>query len=192
MAKGQSKKEARLQKKIEKQLKNSTSNVRLVKELGNPHKVVRISSVPDISKGPRIVNSKINYRQEKFNWNCDHADLDGQWSWGESRLWTDTEFSDQIQSHMNSLIGNNWNEVETLTYNGKDGKRRHYNKYQSITSLCTEAQDRWIQIEYLDQFEQLFRMRLGTDRRAWGVRINTFFFLIWYERNHKICPPESN
>jgi hypothetical protein len=40
----------------------------------------------------------------------------------------------------------------------------------------------------LAEFEELFRLRLGSNRRIWGVRIQHHFYMVWYERSHKICP----
>lgn len=121
-----------------------------------------------------------------------HADLEGFWSWGEPRRWSDVEQIKDINGHLDILLNNTWNEIETQTYNGADGYRKPLNKYQTLDSLCAEAQDRWINNPELEEFESLFRFRRGSKKRLWGIRVQHHFFLIWYERKHKICRPEND
>jgi hypothetical protein len=114
------------------------------------------------------------------------------WSWGEARQWSDQEYSDIIEAHFNALANNSWGEIELLEYNGAGGYRKRLNKYQSLDSLRKEAQDRWIVDDLRAQFEVLFRFRLGTHKRIWGIRLQHHFFLVWYERNHMICPVDRD
>lgn len=101
------------------------------------------------------------------------------------------EYTGRIKPHMDSHNNNSWIEVENKKYNARRGFRKLLNKYQNLGSICGEARRRWLNLELLSQFEELFRMRLGTDRRIWGVRIQHYFYLVWYERNHKICPLDT-
>lgn len=185
----QRKAEARLKRKIDKQAKSAQKNVRLIESVPDKDKLVR-SEVPDILKIPRGVDSAI-YKDRPFEWNILKADLLGEWSWGEPRRWSDEEYLNVIERHFNGQMNNTWQQVEMQTYNGAKKKRKRCNKYQSIESLVQEAQLRWMENDELAQFEHLFRCRLGTNRRVWGIRVINHYFIVWYERYHNICPIDN-
>lgn len=183
----ESKKEKRLRKRIERQKRNNIKNARLSDKVEIKNKYIRSSVKPDLTKSPRITTEH-NYKNNYFEWDAGHSDTDGNWSWQEPRQWGSWEYLNTIKHHMDSHTNNAWSEVEAFTYSGKQKYRKHLNKYQGVESICPEAQERWMSLENLAQFEELFRMRLGGGKRIWGVRVQHLFFLVWYERYHKICP----
>lgn len=183
------KKEARLKINLEK-LSNNNKNVRLSDSVEIKGKYIRSSEIPDLTKTPRS-KSPENYKNYFFSWCTTHSDTSGDWSWIEARQWSDKEYSQTINPHMNAHNNDSWNDVENKTYNGKGHFRKRRNKYQPLDSLCVEAQQRWLELELLSQFEELFRFRLGSYKRIWGIRIQHHFYLVWYERKHKICPMDK-
>lgn len=188
----QSKKEARLIRKLEKELSQKGKSARLSSSVVVEEKYVRLSVKPQLDKIP-VVLSHDAYKDAYFSWCDTQADKQGNWSWrnNESRLWTDEEFSNPICSHLESYSNNSWREVEAFTYNGSGGYRKLLNKYQSLDSICDEAQLRWMELELISQFDELFRFRLGSDRRIWGIRLEHHFYIVWYERYHQICPVKN-
>ena len=186
-----SKKEERIKRQNEKKLKEQTKKVRLAQNIEVSSKLVRATEKPDLRKIPRSVNAD-DYKNHYFSWCVSEADLEGVWSWGEVRKWEEEEYLNTIEPHFQALDNNSWQEVETQTYNGASNQRKNLNKYQRLNSICEEAQQRWQDIEIISQFEVLFRLRLGTSRRIWGVRVQHHFFIVWYERHHKICPIERD
>lgn len=187
MLKGKSKKERRLKRNLEKIAKQQKKSVRLSSSVEIKDKYIRSSQVPDLDKIPRSPDPS-NYKKYYFQWCSSHSDTDGKWGWGEERLWSNDEYTKDILPHLNSFNNNHWADVETQTYNGSGGIRRLLNKRQALGTICDEAQRRWIGLDLVSQFEELFRFRLGTNRRIWGVRVQHHFFMVWYERHHKICP----
>lgn len=186
-----SKKEERIKRQNEKKLKEQTKKVRLAQNIEVSSKLVRATEKPDLRKIPRSVNAD-DYKNHYFSWCVSEADLEGVWSWGEARKWEEEEYSKIIEPHFQALDNNSWQEVENQTYNAASTYRKNLNKYQHLNSICEEAQERWQDIEIISQFEVLFRLRLGTSRRIWGVRVQHHFFIVWYERHHKICPIERD
>jgi hypothetical protein len=187
MAKKASKSEARLQRQLERLAKNQSKNARLSEDIEIKDKYIRSTVKPPIARTPRS-NSPENYKNFYFSWCDTQSDTCDDWSWSESRQWTHDEYEQTIKPHMDAHINNSWNDVEIKTYNGKGKFRKLLNKYQSLDTLCEEAQIRWYDLEQLAEFEELFRLRLGDKKRIWGIRIQYHFYLVWYERNHKICP----
>ena len=186
-----SKKEDRIKRQNEKKLKDQQKKVRLAKNVEVSSKLIRITEKPDLRKIPRSVDVD-NYKNHYFSWCVSEADLEGVWSWGEVRKWEEEEYLNTIEPHFQALDNNSWQEVETQTYNGASNQRKNLNKYQRLNSICEEAQQRWQDIEIISQFEVLFRLRLGTSRRIWGVRVQHHFFIVWYERHHQIYPLERD
>ncbi|WP_016952253.1 hypothetical protein [Anabaena sp. PCC 7108] len=190
-----SKKEERIKRQDEKKSKEKDKKVRLAQNIEVSSKLVRVTGKPDLTKIPRSVNAN-DYNNHYFSWCVSKADLEGVWSWGEARKGEKEEYLDNIKSHLQSLNNNSWKEVETQTYNGASNYRKIVNKSQALNSICEEAQERWKDhwkdIETSSQFEELFRLRSGTSRRIWGVRVQHHFFAVWYEKHHKICPIESD
>ncbi len=189
MTKKLSKKEARLQRKIEKLAKQKDKQVRLSSSIKINDKYIRVTQIPNLIKKPRS-QSPENYKAHYFSWCCSQSDREGEWTWknNEPRSWTDDEFTSDIESRLNSYNNNSWMEVESFTYNGASGFRKQLNKYQSLDTICNEAQERWLSLDTINQFDELFRFRLGTHKRIWGIRIQHHFFLVWYERHHQIYP----
>lgn len=187
MPKVESKKERRLQKQLEKLTKQKEKSVRLASSIEIKEKYIRSTQVPDIKKLPRSPDPS-NYKNHYFQWCASHADIKGVWEWGENRSWSKEEHEFGITPHLNALNNNHWADVERQTYNGSGGYRKLLNKYQPLDSTCDEAQIRWLDLELVSQFEELFRFRLGSHRRIWGIRVQHHFFMVWYERHHQICP----
>lgn len=189
MTKKQSKKEARLQRKLDKLAKNTQKSVRLSDSVEVKDKFIRVSVKPKLEKTPRSV-SPLNYKECYFSWCHTQSDIDGSWTWkgSEPRAWSESEYTNTIAPHFRSYEGDSWNDVEQKDYNGKGGIRKLLNKYQPLSSVCIEAQERWKSLDALSQFDEFFRFRLGSDRRVWGVRIQHHFYMVWYERYHQICP----
>ena len=100
-----SKKEARLQRKLEKLVKNQEKNIRLSSNIEIKEKYIRSNSNPLIKKEPRCINQD-GYREYFFAW-CDTiADVEDVWSWGEVRQWTNDEYTQMIKPHMDSYNNN--------------------------------------------------------------------------------------
>lgn len=169
----ESKKDARLRKRIEKKERNKIKSARLSEKVEIKNKYIRSYLKPNLTKTPRLT-SEYNYKDYYFSWDDSHSDTDGNWSWQEPRQWEASEYSNIIKPHMDSHTNNAWHEVEAFTYSGRQKYRKLLNKYQSIQSICPEAQARWMSFDHLSEFEELFRMRIGDEKRM-GGKASTFF-----------------
>jgi hypothetical protein len=187
-----SKSENRREKKLQKTVKEIDKKVRFASSVTTTTKIVRLDWIPELSKKTHISYPIDEYKNICFSWSKTHADCEGEWSWGEPRFWNDDEYLLNIEGHLNNYINNTWNQVESQTYNGAKGFRKLLNKYQSLETLCPEAQSRWLANPILEEFDSLFRFRRGSNKRLWGLRMYHHFYLVWYERKHKICPAAAN
>lgn len=144
-------------------------------------RVARLKKVPIYDKKPSIYDSQMT-------WSAELSDIEGAWGWGESRQWSEVEWSDEILRELGALSQLTWSEIAKMeTGEGKGKKRRKRHHPQAISSIVPEAQERWKELN-LEQFDTSYRFRLGGAKRAWGFQCGAHFYLVWYERNHLIYP----
>ncbi|EGU47544.1 hypothetical protein NTE12_005079 [Vibrio harveyi] len=194
-----SKKIEREERKLAKKEKKREKAVRFRSEFiesGAQH-IPKIQFLPELEKLPKLdanlqdlespKQAKANQNGSRFGykmtWCARIADLKDEWSWGESRHWSDDEWANQISKGLNSLEGLDWSELQAMT---SDSMHLMHHDHD-ISDLRDEAVARWLELN-LEQFDSPFRFRLGNKKRAWGVELQGHFYLVWYERDHQIYP----
>lgn len=183
-----SKSENRIERKHQKNERNREKNIKLANSIGSQGVNPRNLIVPELTK--RLVSvSAENYKEFAFEYSVEHADKEGEWSWREPRDWTNNEDVEIQENKLRQYLKSTWRQVETDTYNASKKKRGLSNKTQKTTTIIKEAQERLKLLRLDDIAEELFRLRVGSCKRIWGIRIDSHFFVIWYERYHHICPP---
>lgn len=183
--------EARIARQVQKQLKEKEKKARLVEAVAAEHKP-RASFAPDDAKAVRAGAAPESIMQMKMSFKLfDYSDRDGTWSWGQHRNWCSPEARGAgcvIRTAMQDMSQLTWSEIFGQTTGGKERHRKHH--AQSWDSLCNEAQERWIEIERSE--EELFRFRVGGKERIWGVRQGATFFVVWWDAEHQVYPTEKS
>lgn len=149
---------------------------RLTPRAGVPPHLLVTPQQPKLGSG----NGRFGYQ---MTWCIRKQDIIGVWSWGEPRAWSADEFAADIEPALKSLQGLPWEEIENQSSDG--GHRLHHQ--HELADIVPEASRRWSQLG-LEEFDTLFRFRMGNTRRAWGVVIRGHFFMVWWERHHNIYP----
>lgn len=116
-------------------------------------------------------------------WCVRKRDITDSWSWGEVRQWSSAEWSGTIGPAFANFERLTWGELQKLTSDTQH--LMHHD--QELSSICSEAQQRWLDIG-LEQFDTLFRLRMGNTLRFWGFVLQGHFFGVWWEREHRISP----
>ena len=57
----------------------------------------------------------------------------------------------------------------------------------STDKLVNDARRRLQQIN-LDDYEEIFSLRLGGKPRIWGIRTGRVLQILWWDPNHEVCP----
>lgn len=185
-----------------KEVKTAENSANLLDRMVDEVKEVRYQGpVPGESKGIRLVEAPPERKEPAteaqseysymMSWCHSHSDTEGMWSWGESRAWSEAEYNGEILSKMADYEDQSWAHICNLKTPAKGNKHVPLNKKMPLDALCKDAQDRWIGLG-LEQFDTAFRFRFGGTKRAWGIKKQGHFFLIWYEREHKICPSNQS
>ncbi|NES20921.1 MAG: hypothetical protein F6K41_18805 [Symploca sp. SIO3E6] len=197
-----SKAEKRRRRKEEKAQAQKAKSVKLssnVENLGT--KTVKIAPIPDLNlkivkvqEEPSRAKSVYIPSEEAFSiacnltWCTTRSDVEGEWSWQEQRRWTEEEWQTQILPNFSLLEKSTWSEIlfeQKTPARGNRSVPKHHS--QELTTLLQEAQDRWIEIG-LEEYDTAFRFRFTGTIRAWGIRLQGHFYLIWWERYHQIYP----
>lgn len=65
-----------------------------------------------------------------------------------------------------------------------------YNHYIPTANVHSDAQKRLRELQ-LDDFEELFRLRLGGKQRVWGILERYIFKILWWDPDHTVCSSEK-
>ena len=184
--------EARIARKVQKQIKENDKKARLVEAVKADNKP-RVLVEPEDSKFVRVAATPASIMQMKMSFKLfEYADRVGEWSWGQRRNWCSPDAREgagcAIRLTMNEMSQLSWAEILAQTTGGKERHKKHHP--QSWDSLCNEAQERWMEIDRTE--EELFRFRVGGKQRIWGVRQGPTFFVVWWDAEHQIYPTEKD
>lgn len=151
-------------------------------------KVLKTVFVPEIVKEVRTPNQDQHSLECNLTWCISHADVEDYWSWKEPRAWSAEEWTRDVEAAFTPLERSTWHEIQHMHKVPARGDRLvAKNHFQEISSLVEEAQQRWLD-RGLEQYDTAFRFRFGGTVRAWGIKLAGHFYLVWWERYHKIYP----
>ncbi len=178
----QLRKEARLQRDVANHLEQEAKKARL---LARPEveKSIRVNLSVPISKSPRTSVDPTSFREMRMTWCITQADVNGTWSWGQERQWSDEQWKSSINDTLSLLSKLTWKEIEV-----QRSGRTYRNHSQAIESVCSEAICRWNVLGI--ETDTVYRFRLSGKERAWGYRLGSHFYMIWYDAEHKVYPVE--
>ncbi|MEM9019318.1 MAG: hypothetical protein AAGC44_02045 [Planctomycetota bacterium] len=86
-----------------------------------------------------------------------------------------------ISGLLKSLAISGWNSVIQ--------NRTHHHEI-SLDRLSREACKRLEQLAF-DDLDSLFSMRLSAKKRLFGVRKEPYFYVLWWDPDHKVCPSKK-
>ena len=138
--------------------------------------IERVDRTPKTQVNGSRFSSSVTWCQTK-------ADIGGKWSWGELRQWADEEWAVEIQPFFAEMSKLTWKEVDDRS--SESGHKMHHG--HELSDLVGEAQARWIE-HGLEEFDSVFRFRLGGRKRVWGLIVQAHFHLVWWDRTHSIYP----
>jgi hypothetical protein len=109
---------------------------------------------------------------------------DDEWSWSirEGAL-------RKIITFLRDMEHLTWKEIRNQQTGGHR-RRGAKHKFIPAAHLCPAAQRRLLDLQ-LDEFDELFRFRLGNLERLWGVTYGDVFYPVWWDPEHKVCPGQD-
>ena len=131
-------------------------------------------------------NARASFDPESSNrqtpcWQLSQIDFEGPWGWGD--MGRDV-LLDEIHRKLSNFESMTWGEILAATGGRRSGNNSHF---VSIEDLCREARQRLEELRRND-LDELFSLRLTGRGRVWGVRIGRVLQVLWYDRDHQVCP----
>lgn len=180
-----SRREERERRRALKLQKFEETKATIIAKVAQDHRPLIASNLSDklrVEKVPKAAKDGSRFHL-RVTWDNANADRKDEWSWGELRDWADQEWHEIILPALTEFAGLTWAEVDRIA-SGSGHKMHHSHE---IGDLIKEAQQRWIELD-LEQYDTVFRFRLGGTRRLWGFVVHSRFQLIWWDRHHSIYP----
>ena len=178
------KREARVARRLEKQLRQQEKSARF-RERPENLEAVRVAAAPR-DRSIRLGANPGSIYQMMMEWTHDYADRKGEWSWGQARDWGYQAWSQVIRPKLAEFEKLKWAEIEAFLTG--TGHRMHHS--MEVNNICTESQKRLGELG-IDE-EEIYRFRLGNLRRLWGFRVVNMFEILWYDPEHKIYPTDPD
>lgn len=156
-------------------------------------------------EAPKTVESVGAYYKKVPSWRFSRADTDHpRWSVKEPHEYVFTDPDDPTGTRVdhtfslsldNDLIESlkdrettTWSEL--LTQNGGRGRSGGTNSHMiPIHKLTKEAQERATELNIIE--DELLSLRITATKRVFGVLEDGALSVVWYDRNHEICPVAS-
>jgi hypothetical protein len=137
----------------------------------------------DLVKGPRArLHTESAEGRPLISFQYADRQYDGEWSWPTG------EEAHVVLDALIEFSKSTWAELATQQ-TGPPHKRRPKHHSEPLGALCKEAQGRLSDL-HLDEIveEELFRFRLTGTGRLWGIKIGHVFYVLWWDRDHKVRP----
>ena len=137
---------------------------------------------PAKGKNARIDPSKSpnKHNNERISWGFEFLDLDGSWAID----FLSKDWNNQILPKLQKLETNTWQEILNASGSKKKG-RGNNNHNVKVEKIIPKAQKRLKEIRKND-IDEIFSLRLGSQKRIWGIRDGRVLKLIWYDPIHEI------
>ena len=113
--------------------------------------------------------------QQTIVWRFARMEMEGPWPWHPITKDKLLEAREKLSSFETST----WAQ---LSHGGKPRLKRIPRE-----NLDPKAQKR-LQTLSMDDFDDVYELRLSGDCRIWGVREEPVFMLLWWDPDHKVCP----
>ncbi|NQT38259.1 MAG: hypothetical protein HQ581_12255 [Planctomycetes bacterium] len=139
-------------------------------------KVPKYGETPPTGKQVNVGFDPSDFADDNPVWTVSLFDVKGPWGRGkvksEETLWA--EILPKLRDY------------ERMTWKQIDANRR-YNHPVPVSKIIPDAKKRLSDLN-LDDYERLYRLRLGSRLRLWGIRDRNILRLLWWDPDHEICP----
>ena len=116
---------------------------------------------------------------KKCVWLFDMIDIDGSFAFDIKRHeFEHYRFLEKMIEYSNM----SWSEIKKQTHDS--GKSKHH--FISYDTICKEARARLETLKLTEYSDSLFSFALNNKLRVFGIRIDEYFHVLWYDPKHEI------
>ncbi|WP_437187858.1 hypothetical protein SH668x_001269 [Planctomicrobium sp. SH668] len=131
--------------------------------------------LPKTSKSPANHEKPESHTKDAPVWSLCRFDRESRW--GESAF-EGVDAWKHLFEKLKSYERMTWGQINS-------NQRRDHSV--PTGNLIKEARERLQQLK-LDDVDELFRFRFEGKHRLWGIVIGNVFQILWWDKNHEICP----
>ncbi len=144
----------------------------------------RIGSAEKPTPTKTAKEEPLSVGQRRMEWSRDNADIVGEWSWGSRSCLVD-DWDVKLHPFLLEYEKKTWNQI-SAECTGKKKRRPKHIDY-TTTSICKEARDRLVELEF-DDVDRIFRFRLSGKERLYGINRLHIFMVLWWDPEHNVYP----
>lgn len=143
-------------------------------------KVVKQKEQVSVIKSPTHIENPVSFMSKSPIWSFKLIDNDYD-KWGFANV---KDMNRDVITKLRDFEGMTWSEILKTSGAKSHGNNSHY---EDISALTKDAQKRWIELN-LEEYDQVFSLRLTNTHRLYGLIDNGIFKVIWYDQRHEIYP----
>jgi len=114
-------------------------------------------------------------------WSIEKLDFGCKWSCLDNWL---SCLCDEIIPKLKDFETMTWQQIISASGGRRYGTNNHP---IPVNELIKEARDRLAELR-LDDYDELFSLRLTSRKRIWGIRDGCVFRILWFDPYHAVCP----
>ena len=136
----------------------------------------------DININKKIIDTRHSTDNEHVVWRFDWIDKSGEFAFDINRDdFKHKEILEKIINY-NSMT---WNEIKMQTHDRRGKSKNHYLDYDGISDIGKKR----IQAKHFESYtDSIFSFSLINVLRIIGIRIDNYFYAVWYDPKHKFYP----
>lgn len=128
-----------------------------------------------------VVKIKSSSDNKNVIWRFDWIDMSGKFAFNINRY--DFQHKDVLEKII-EYSSMTWADIKKQTHDY--GKSKHH--YLAVDKLSKDAKDRLNTKKLMDYNDSIFSFALTNKLRIVGIRSEEFFYVLWYDPNHEVCP----
>lgn len=145
----------------------------------------KVTKKEQSSPGKRTIKQNSGSNDKKPIWLFSELDRAGSFAFDVTRPCFEHKL---FMDKMISYSGMTWNEILAQTHD--KGKSKHH--FLNYDELSGEAKERITRLSLDEDTDRIFSFAFQNKLRIIGFRQDEFFYVKWYDPEHKFCPSEKS
>lgn len=133
-----------------------------------------------LSSKTRIKESYRNYKEKRISWAISTFDYDGPWGIEAVKK---ENWIKHLTVHISSFETMTWDELLKASGGRAEGKGNNHHEI-NVDNLSKKAKGRLNEINWIEDTDTIFSLRLQSKIRIYGVRDDNILKILWFDPWH--------
>lgn len=131
-----------------------------------------------------ISDIELKKSQQKFEWSLEIVEVSGKWGFTKDVFKNDWCPKNGLLKALLDRERMTWAQIANQTGGRRSGTNSHH---IPISTISREAQE-LLKRNSLEDMDEIYSLRVQAKKRLFGIIQEYVFYILWYDRNHEICP----